>query len=129
MTRPPLARGDLIVAPFPRMMGKRRPGVVIFVDGAVVATPLTTSKRGVGLRIPLDGVPGLVAPSFALPLMTAALPPGVVEPTEKTAPEALLETLEARLRQAFGPRWRVTNPPIKEARTSARLLHRVKRRR
>ena len=137
----PLSPGAVITAVFPRMMGKRRPGLVLAVipeqgrPATVVAAPLTSSRKGRGVRLAMPALSGRTAgpdggaQGWLLPHMTAALPPGMVSaPVAQAEPEMLGAALRA-VEDVFGARWRVSHPPLSATTRRPRLLRREKRRR
>lgn len=130
-----LAMGDVILADFPRMMGKIRPGAVIHVshDGqgrlrAVAAAPGSTRKTNQCGRLALEnpGAFGLTRATWLLIPMSAVLPQGRIAARigRLTTPEQA--RLEAELVDWFGDNWRRTVPPIDETPPRARILHPVR---
>ena len=131
-----LSPGDVATAVFPRMMGKRRPGLILAVfpeqgrPATVVAAPLTSARQGRGPRLAMMLTPrtGGGAQGWLLPHMTAALPPNMVSPSiAQAAPEALAAALQS-VEALFGQRWRCCNPPLTSPTRRPRLLRREKRR-
>ncbi|MBX2856373.1 MAG: type II toxin-antitoxin system PemK/MazF family toxin [Rhodobacteraceae bacterium] len=131
-----LAPGAVVTAVFPRMMGKRRPGLVLAVFptqgplATVVAAPLTSSHKGRGLRLAMTATRlDRATQGWLLPHMASALPPGMAStPIAQASPEDLESALQA-VESLFGAKWRGSNPPLSAPTRRPRLLRREKRRR
>lgn len=119
------APGSVILGPFPRMMGKARPGVVILVSGGVVAAPITSARQGAATRIPLTNEcgSGLSRPSWALPGMVALLPLSQIGTAFGVVSAEFLALLEAEIARIHGPNWRRADPAVTKPALRARLLH------
>lgn len=106
----PLAPGAAISAVFPRMMGKRRPGVVLCARGAaeILAVPITSHRTNQLGRIEIGPDPslGLARRSWLLVPMAQRLPHARIDPLPGHVSEDRLAALVAEVARWFGPDWR-----------------------
>lgn len=108
----PLAPGALLIGPFPRMGGKRRPAACVFVtaSGAVALCPGTSVKNAQAGRVYLPaGRLGTVKPTWLLAPLTVLFPPGSAHLAafERIGALAAAEeaALQSALRDAYGEDW------------------------
>ncbi len=129
-----LAPGDFLIAVFPKMAGKRRPGVVVdhvAVDGAalVIATPATATRGAQpgALQVPEPPADGMKPSRLLVPYMSALLAPRV-EPLivagarVRLKPE-LLDRLEAMVAHWFVADWRRRDPALRTPFRGPSRLH------
>ena len=120
--------GDGVLAVFPRMAGKRRPGVVVHALGAgVVALPLTTRRTNQAGRLAMPE-PELAALGFdkrshlLLP-RAAYLPFERLVERRGAVSEALLAQILGEMVEWYGLDWRERDPALRAPGNAARLLH------
>ena len=120
--------GDGVIAVFPRMAGKHRPGVVAHrLEKGVVALPLTTRRTNQPGRMQMPD-PELIALGFEkrshLLLPRAAfLPFARIEERRGAVSELLLAQILGEMVEWYGLDWRDRDPALRGPDGAARLLH------
>lgn len=120
--------GQGVVAVFPRMAGKHRPGVVVHtLDTGVVALPLTTRRTNQPGRLAMDDAEllalGFDKRSHLLLPRAAYLPFARIEEMRGAVSEPLLAQILGEMVEWYGLDWRKSDTALRDPGETARLLH------
>lgn len=120
--------GDGILAVFPRMAGKHRPGVVVHrLAGGVVALPLTTRRTNQPGRVPMPDDElislGFDKRSHLLLPRAAFLPFARLQERRGAVSEVLLAQILGEMVEWYGLDWRERDAALRGPEGAARLLH------
>lgn len=122
------APGDGILAVFPRMAGKNRPGVVVHqLQEGVVALPLTTRRTNQPGRLPMPDAElvslGFEKRSHLLLPRAAYLPFARLQERRGAVSNALLAQILGEMVEWYELDWRERDPALRAPGGQARLLH------
>ena len=120
--------GEGVIAVFPRMAGKHRPGVVVHaLDSGVVGLPLTTRRTNQPGRMPMPDdelvALGFEKRSHLLLPRAAFLPFARIEERRGAVSESLLAQILGEMVEWYGLDWRERDAALRGPAGAARLLH------
>ena len=117
-----------VVAVFPRMAGKERPGVVVhMLEQGVVALPLTTRRTNQPGRLELDEAElqrlGFERRSHLLLPRAAYLPVARIAERRGQLSDAMLAQVLGEMVEWYGLDWRQRDAALRDPGAAPRLLH------